>query len=172
MKLTLSCWPLLALLMLVTGFVHAEGVCPPGMFPTNPPGTQGPVGCAPMPGYNNNQQQRQFRPPPPQWETRWGAIATYEQNGSLGTATDMPSQSSAENLALASCQAKHGSICKIQLSYSNGCAAMMVGNRVYNTNAGITVDDAIEKGLKMCADAKDAQCHVYYTGCSLPVRIQ
>jgi hypothetical protein len=56
MKSTISHWLLFGLLLFATGFVHAEGVCPPGMFPTNPPGTQGPVGCAPIPADNNNQQ--------------------------------------------------------------------------------------------------------------------
>jgi hypothetical protein len=49
---------------------------------------------------------------------------------------------------------------------------MMLGDKVYNSNAGAIVDDAIKKGLKMCADGGGATCHVYYSGCSLPELIQ
>jgi hypothetical protein len=67
-------WLLLALLLLLGSTVHAEGECPPGMFPTNPPGAQGPVGCAPIPGYDQQQQAQPQQPQsqPPQWTTRWG----------------------------------------------------------------------------------------------------
>lgn len=164
-------WLLLGLLFLRAGVAHAEGGCPPGMIPAS--GTD-INSCVPIPpGYYSNQQQAQPQPPPPpRWADQWGAIATDSANGILGTATNLPSRSSAENAALADCQSKHGSTCKIQLSYGNQCAAMLVGAKVYNTNAGDTADEAIKKGIKMCTDAGDTLCRVYYSACSLPQRIQ
>jgi len=133
---------------------------------------QGWTGCAPL---NSSQQpsqgQQSSQPPPQRWQDHWGAIATYEPNGSLGAVTNMPSQSGAENAALASCQSKHGSTCKIQLSYRNQCAAMVVGGKFFNVNPGATVDEATQAGMDTCRTYAN-DCHVYYSACSLPVRIQ
>jgi hypothetical protein len=161
---------LFGLLLLATGFVHAEGVCPPGMFPTNPPGAQGPVGCAPIPGYNN-QQQSQFGPPPPQWESRWGAIATDFSHSAAGASIDQPDGGAAEKAALAECKANGGSDCKIELQYGNGCAALAVGRAGHNAKAGLTIDLAKQAAMKVC-NAEDSHCFIYYTACSLPVRVQ
>ena len=171
MNMTFSCWLLFGLLLLLGSVpVHAEGECPPGMFPTNPPGAQGPVGCAPIPGYDPQRAQPQA--PPPIWEPRWGAIATDGPGGSFGASTDMPNQQSAENIALADCRAKKGSTtCSIDLSYGNGCAAMVVGDTEHNSRAGLTADLATQAAMKVCNEL-DAHCFVYYTGCSLPQRVQ
>jgi hypothetical protein len=127
MKLTILRWLLFGLLLFVAGFVHAEGVCPPGMFPTNPSGAQGPVGCAPIAGYNNRQQNQQQ--PPQIWEPRWGAIATDGPVGNFGASTNAPDQESANEVALADCRSKKGSItCKVELAYVNQCVAMVGGD--------------------------------------------
>jgi Domain of unknown function (DUF4189) len=175
MKLTTLRWLLLGLLLLTAGAIHAEGNCPPGYYPIGAsPGQAGPQGCAPIPGYNNNQQQGQPQmspPPPQQWEDHWGAIATYGPTGVLGTSTNLPDQGQAEQSALADCQSKGGPTCKIQLSYRNQCAVVVVGDKGYNATPGATMDLARQAGLKVCSDA-DTNCHVYYSACSLPVRTQ
>lgn len=161
-------------LLLLSGVTHAEGNCPEGYYPIGgESGQAGPQGCAPIPGYNQQQGQQQApQTPPPRWADRWGAIATFEPNGSLGTVTDMSDQQSAEQAALASCQSKHGSTCKIQLSYRNQCAAMVVSDKGYNVTPAVTVNEAVEKGMKICTGSGDPNCHVYYSACSLPQRIQ
>jgi hypothetical protein len=164
---------LFGLLLLLGGGVHAEGNCPPGYYPIGAPqGQGGPQGCAPIPGDDNNQQQAQPQPPPPKWASRWGAIATYEPNGSLGTAANMPSQNSAEQAALADCQAKHGATCRVQLSYRNQCAVMVVSDKGYNVNSAATSDQAAQNGMQTCNKSGDPNCHIYYSACSLPVRVQ
>jgi len=166
-------WLLIGLLLLAAGAVHAEGECPPGMFPTNPPGTQGPVSCAPIPGYNNNQQQTQQQtPPPPRWISQWGAIAVDARDGSLGTSTNMISKNEAEQAALAVCQSKGGLLCKVNLSYDNECAVLVVGATGYNVSANVTLDKAIQHAMKVCGADGDKTCQVYYSACSLPVQIQ
>jgi hypothetical protein len=170
MKLTISRWLLFYLLLLATGFVHAEGVCPPGMFPTNPSGAQGPMGCAPIPGYNNRQQNQQQ--PPQIWEPRWGAIATDGDGGSFGASINAPDQESADQSALADCRARKGSSkCEIEIAYVNQCAAMVAGDVGYNTKAGLTIDLAIQAAMKVC-NAADTHCYAYYTACSMPQRVQ
>lgn len=167
-------WLLLGSLLLFGSTAHAEGECPPGMFPTNPPGAQGPVGCAPIPGYDQQQQQAQPQqpmPPPPQWATQWGAVATDSIKGSLGAAAGMASRDEATQKAIGDCQSKGGTSCKINVAYSNECAVMMVGSAGYNFGADASLDKATQSAMKKCREA-DTNCHVYYSACSMPVRIK
>ena len=164
-------WLLVGLLLLSISAAHAEGNCPPGYYPIGAAqGQSGPQGCAPIPGYND-QQQTQPQPPPPQWKDNWGAIATDGPGGSFGASADMPDRSSAENKALADCHSKRGATCAIETWYSNGCAAMVIGDNSHISNNASTLNEAIQMGMKKC-NATDANCHVYYSDCSLPVRIQ
>ena len=157
---------LLGMLLLLNGVVHAEGGCPPGLIPAS--GTD-INSCVPIPpGYYTQTAA----PQPPQWADRWLAVATDSIRGSLGTATGMPSRGNAERAAIADCQAKGGTQCKLDVSYGNGCAAMIVGDGGYNSNGAATVDEAVQLGMKICANAGHANCHVYYSVCSLPQRIQ
>jgi len=48
---------------------------------------------------------------------------------------------------------------------------MVVGDEGHNSNPGITVALATQAAMKVCNEA-DSHCFVYYTGCSLPVRVQ
>lgn len=162
---------LFGLLLLLGGVAHAEGGCPRGFEPSGmAPTPQAPVACRPIPNYQ--QQQVRPRPPPPQWQSQWGAIATYEPNGSFGEAVNMPSRASAEQAALAKCRAKHDARCKVQLLYRDQCAVMVVSDKGYNVNSAATIDQATQNGMQTCNNSGDPNCHVYYSACSLPARIQ
>jgi len=124
---------------------------------------QGWQGCAPV----GNAQQ-----PSARWENRWGAIATYESNGSLGIATNMTSQSAAQQTALADCQSKHGSTCKLETTYRNGCAALIGSTTGYVVTSDATSEKAIQAGMQTCNKAGYTNCHTYYSACSLPVQVQ
>jgi len=164
---------LLAMLLLVVGAVHAEGNCPPGYYLIGAPqGQSGPQGCAPIPGYNNQQQTQQQAPPSPRWISQWGAIATDATKGSLGTATNLPNRNEAEQVALADCQSKGGLQCKVNISYDNECAVLVVGATGYNVSANVTLDKAIQHAMKVCGADGDKTCQVYYSACSPPVQIQ
>jgi len=164
----------LALFSLLLGLVemsvgaHAEGGCPPGMIPYS--GTN-ISSCGPIPGYSQ-QRQATRQPPSPQWEDRWGAIATDEPHGILGSATGMSSRDQAERTALADCRAKGGSPCKLETWYSNGCAVLVVGDKGYNTNSEASLDATIQSGMKTCGADGDTGCRVYYSACSPPVRVR
>lgn len=161
---------LIGIPLLIANCVYAEGGCPTGMIPASGTNINS---CIPIPpGYYQNQQSSSPQAPPERWIDHWGAIATYEPNGSLGIAENMPSQESAENLALEDCRAKHASKCEVQLSYRNQCAAMVVSDGGYNVTPATTIDAATEKGMDICRKAGDSNCHVYYSACSLPQRIQ
>ncbi len=168
-----SRWLLFGLFLLLNNIVHVEGSCPSGYHPIGAPqGQAGPQGCAPIPGYNNNQQEMRPQPPPPKWISQWGAIATNKVKGILGAATGLSSKSQAKQVAMADCQAKGGSPCKFEIAYDNECAVLVVGDNGYNVSADVSLDKAIRFGMDICTEAKNTNCHVYYSACSLPVRIQ
>lgn len=166
-------WLLFGLLLLLGNVVHAEGGCPPGLIPAS--GTD-INSCVPIPpGYYSNQQQALPQPPPPpisRWASRWGAIATDGPGGHLGVATNLASKGDAEQIAVTDCQAKGGSPCAIEVAYDNECAAMVVGHTEHSSNAAATLDEAIHLGMLTCNKAGDTNCHVYYSACSLPARVQ
>lgn len=153
---------LISVLLLFAGSVQAEGGCPPGMIPYR---VNDMSSCGPFPA-------GQAQAPAVKWQSRWGAIATYEPDGSLGTATDRPSENDAAQTALADCQSKHGASCKVQLTYHDQCAAMVVSDKGYNTQSAATTDIAAQNGMEVCHHSGDPNCHVYYSACSLPKRVQ
>ncbi len=157
-------------LLLLANMAIAEDGCPPGMIPANGTNINS---CVPIPvGYYSNQQQAQPQPPPPRWARRWGAIATDEPKGVLGTATGMASRSDAEQSAIANCQAKGGAPCRLEIAYDNECVALVVSSKDYSINTGDTENAANQLAMKTCGSDGDPNCHVYYSACSLPARIQ
>lgn len=139
------------------------GACPPGFYPQNGPGV---LGCAPTPDGGAASPA-----PGPQWATRWGAIATDGANTAFGAASDMPRKRAAQKEALTRCKADGGASCRVDLVYYNQCAVMITGDSKYLSQGAESVRVATEVGLKRCNEL-DAGCRVYYSGCSLPVRIR
>ncbi|WP_408326146.1 DUF4189 domain-containing protein [Paraburkholderia agricolaris] len=147
----------------ITTTAHAQA-CPPG---TSPAAIGNDLSaCAP-----DNTSQRALGPPPERWIDYWGAIAVYEPTGSLGVATNMGSKAKAEQAALADCQSKHGSTCKIGSAYRNGCGALIGSTTGYAVASGPSLDKAIQSGMEICTKSGYQNCHVYYSSCSLPQRI-
>lgn len=160
----------LALFLATAGIVHAEGGCPAGMIPYsgNDPSSCGPI----PPGYYGNSFQGVRQDPlPPEWSSRWGAIATYAPAGVLGASNDFPSKEAAERQALIDCQNKGGLSCKIEVAYDNECAAVVVGDQGYVVTSNPFEDAAIKAGIDTCGGIK-RHCHSYYSACSRPVRIR
>lgn len=163
--------PVLLLLMaglLWNGLAHAEGSCPPGMYPFQFAPNQ-PSSCAPIPGNRNPQVPQQ---PAEVWQDRYGAIAGDIQKGVLGSATDLRSERAATDAAIADCRSNGGIDCRVELPFRNGCAAVLSSATSHNTSAGATLNEAIATGMKTCSTAGERSCKAVYTACSLPVRIQ
>ncbi|WP_093633387.1 DUF4189 domain-containing protein [Paraburkholderia aspalathi] len=158
---------LLAILLLLgCTAVHAEGNCPQGYYPIGGGSPGAPQGCAPIPGYDQGQQHQAA----PQWLSKWGAVATDIDKGSLGAATSMTSKDQAEQASLADCRAKGGVQCKIESTYTNGCITVVVGSPGYAVNSAPTQVQANSIGMSTCTGAGNANCRILYTGCSLPQR--
>ena len=151
----------LSLLLALSGAARAEGNCPDGMYPI---GSGGASACAPIPGYS--------QAPAAQWADRWGAIATDDATGSVGASENKSDKATAERIALSECHEQKGGICKIEMSYYNQCVAMIVGDKAHNVSHAATLDKVVQFGIQVCTNAGDTHCHVYYSACSLPKRIQ
>lgn len=156
------------MLLLATTALHAQAACPPGTIPYgtgNDPSACGPDNSQPQ------QQPEASRSPTLVWADYWGAISTDTPKGILGSSTHASSQTKAEKAAVADCRSKGGTQCILQVSFRNGCGAMIVGNKGYSVNSAPTLGEAVQKGMDICTKA-GGDCHVYYSTCSLPGPVQ
>ncbi len=145
---------------------HAEGGCPPGQYPQE---GQGWRTCVPIPGSVDAQQPPAA--PPPRWEDHWQAVATDKQKAVIGTSINSSSSDDSAQAAISDCHAKGGVSCEVQITYRNGCVAMVVGKTLMNTQGEATKAEAERSALAKCGES-DTSCRVYYSACNLPVRVQ
>jgi Domain of unknown function (DUF4189) len=82
----------------------------------------------------------------------------------------MENKGLAEQAALAECKAKGGTACRLDVTYTNGCAAMVAGDAAYKVSSAATMDEAVGAATKICSSASTG-CHIYYSACSLPRRV-
>jgi hypothetical protein len=156
--------------LLMFGTVHAQQ---PGVD-CAPIQGQGWSGCAPINQPQQSSQSQQSKMPqlPPQrWLDHWGALVSDDSQGKLGVSTDKASEAEAWLSAEENCHAKGGSNCTRLISYRNECVGMALGDKTYSFSAGATASDATEKATRKCM-TNTMNCHIYYSACSLPVRIQ
>lgn len=135
--------------------------CPPGI-------AHGTPGCIPpnnpaSPLYPNSQ------PVEPQmiWADRWGAIATNEKTGHVGTIAGQKSKREAKIIAKQRC----GEGCDVRMVYYNQCAAIAWGSGSYSVNGAATVEEASTRAMRVCGQGAD-DCKVVFTECSMAERIQ
>lgn len=164
-KLLLS--PLLILLLLLAHTdAYAGGRCPDGYFPIGG-GNAGWEGCAPM---GPEAGAGNAGAPEPQWETRWGAVATTD--GAMGVSTGKNSQESAEQQAMSQCQAHSGGkACKVRVAYYNQCAAVAWGDGGSLWARSPDLKDAEATALNNCKKST-TNCDLYYSACSYAERAQ
>lgn len=142
----------------------AEGGCPPGQIPYSGTPSAGSAAsmatCGPIPVN---------RAATPQWETRWGAIAS---GGAFGIVTDMKSERAAKKAAIAECQKRGGTTCGMMLAFRNQCAAVVSSSTKSFANGAAHEEDAVAAGQEQCKKSNTGECWVYYSGCSLPVQVR
>lgn len=144
----------------------AEGGCPPGQYPQNGQGFQN---CVPIPGYQN---QNQLQRPQVLWQDRWGALASDSDDHVAGASKNSPSEADAVNAAIADCKSYGGKGCRQAAVYRNQCVAVVSGDTRSDTYMSTTLEAAKDKGMATCSSQNQTNCHVFYSGCSLPVRVQ
>ncbi|MBB1627004.1 DUF4189 domain-containing protein [Achromobacter sp. UMC71] len=149
----------------------AEQGCPDGytMAPT------GTAQCVPIPGlYQVPKDSQSDGPPVPQvrWEARWGAIAMDNASGKTAVAGSQASRQQAESAAVALCQKKGGGDCRVRISYANQCGVMAWGNGWSVAKYAPTLKEASEQALSQCQKEIGATCEIFFSDCSMPVRVQ
>lgn len=149
-----------------TGDAAAEGGCPPGRYPI---GGQGVQGCAPIPSNSAPMAPR----PDGKWITTWGAIASSASTGSTGVSTGKRRKSEALGEAMTVCARKGATDCKEDITYKNGCVALVdppVGSSFQGGIAtAATVERALELATQRCREGGAPTCTVVHTNCSEPI---
>lgn len=150
---------LLALALGVAQSAQAEGGCPPGQIPYS--GTS-VSSCGPMQGQQLG----------PAWSNRWGAIAS-DTKGIFGISADASSKRKAQSTALSECKKRGGIACKVGTTYANQCAAVSTSEDASSSARAPTVEEAAKISMEGCTERSGGkECWVYYSGCSLPVRVR
>jgi hypothetical protein len=143
----------------------AEGRCPPGYFPVGGGGA-GWEGCAPMGGEPGEGTDTSA----PEWETRWGAIATG--SGAFGAVENARSKKEAERIAMARClQSTANARCKIKGSYHDQCVALAWGDKGAISYRGPDELENRQRAMALCSK-ETTDCQIFYSACSLPARIR
>jgi len=159
------------LTLLVIAFsatTHAEGGCPPGQYPQHGQGWQT---CVPMSASSGSPQGTpQPVHVPSKSLDQWQAIATDTVVGVIGTSADKTTWNEAEREAISNCQEKGGTACNIDISYANGCVAMVFGNSMKNSKGGSNQAQAEQRAMEQCKK-DDTNCRVIYSACSLPIEV-
>lgn len=151
--------------LLLCGSAHAEGGCPPGQMPNNawaPAGSaESLASCVPIP----HQAQT------PAWESRWGAVAT-DNKGKFGIVTGQKTERLARKAALAECKQRGASVCTADFTFRNQCAVVVSSASASFAQGAPTEKEAESLAMPLCVSSDAGQCWVYYSGCSLPVRVR
>lgn len=159
-------------LLLPMASARAENGCPAGYWPWKIP-PQGMNDCVAIPDYGEPPEDS--LPPPPVWESRWGAIAVGDTSngGGFGVSSDMKSRRSAEKAAVKECvDTGGGDLCKAEpFAYHDQCAVIAWGDRGYVIRSVETLDRASEVAMQQCNE-RTLNCIIFYSNCSLPVRVQ
>lgn len=148
--------------------------CPPGFIP-NAAGTPG-VECIPHTGDGDGSTGGNSSSGM-EWEPRWGAFAFDETVFKIGMAGAMSSRGKAKKAAIAHCQSKGGTSCKVEFVFTNQCAAVSQGrhpdgswSRHYYSD--ITLPRATEAALQACTERGGSDCEIKFTECAKPQRVR
>lgn len=120
------------------------------------------------PYYDGGAQQ--YAVPQPVWADRWGAIAA-DGNGVFGIVSDMTSKRKAQKSAIQECKNRGGGACDVDLAYYNQCAAVGANSKNSFSFSAPTQKEAEDLAVGRCEKSTGEKCNVYYSGCSMPVRV-
>lgn len=129
-------------------------------------------GCAPeQPTSSNQAVPTSTIASPASPRAVWGAMATRDTVDPdvyvVGFANSASSRQAAEKKALADCKAMGGGDCKIDISYSNGCAALeRSDDGGYGASTGITEAQASDAATKACGAAGHKRGRGVYAQCT------
>ena len=164
---------LVVLAYMAVSTAHADGGCPPGMYPI---GGQGVQGCAPIPGAQGGGAGSSISAPAPprptgEWITTWGALAGALEGKQGGASVSELTEREARRKAVEDCEKRAGGRCKVEFVYHQQCVAAVVSElestgTIYVSEA--TVEAATELALGDCRKAGGKQCRSIYSACTVP----
>ena len=157
----------LTMLLLGGGAASAQTACPSGV-------AAGSAQCGPSslvsPDESGSRARGRQLLPEEKWADGWGAIAG-DGESAIGVATDFPSKRKAKKAALNDCKERGGGRCKVTYTFVNQCAAIILGDTMYATAAARTKHDAVDRGTQKCQEEGQANCRVFWSGCSWAWRV-
>ncbi|WP_312056792.1 DUF4189 domain-containing protein [Acinetobacter courvalinii] len=156
---------LVVLSVMFLGLCSSIYACPAGMVEL-------PGGVCLPPDHQNSPLNNlpSASPPPPVWADRWGAIAT-DGKGAFGIVRDMLSKRKAEKAAIQECTKRGGKGCFTEYFYNNQCVAVGSNDKTYHYARFPTEDEAKTIAVQKCQERSGEACVVFYSGCSMPVRV-
>lgn len=125
---------------------------------------------AQSPNYVGPRPRQPEAQPAGYWEKTWGAIATSDSGGALGTALGASTEAQAKQFALSDCERKGGGGCRSSFAFRNQCAVAVIGSKTFRMFGAPTIADASNDGLRDCAAANrdKRSCRIYYSACTEP----
>ncbi|MGH8082559.1 MAG: DUF4189 domain-containing protein, partial [Lysobacter sp.] len=151
----------MAVLMVGCADARSEGGCPAGQIPHQGAST---ISCGPIPTRSGENQE-------PIWGDRWGAIASSGVDA-FGISEQRRRKSEARKLALEECRQRGGRACELHFVYKNQCAVVIYSATRAFSQSAESQDIAGALAMRECENSGGGECRVYYSGCSLPVRVQ
>ncbi|MBR8652113.1 DUF4189 domain-containing protein [Achromobacter sp. Marseille-Q0513] len=156
-----------AIALAVANPAAAEQGCSDGYKPTP---TQNGIECRPIPGLYKGSGGGAA--PQVRWEERWGAIVMDAASGMTGIGGGQRTEEAAIQSATAMCQRKGGKNCRVDITYSNQCGALAWGSNHAVSARGRTLEIASKYAIDACEKTTGKKCEVFFSDCSLPVRVQ
>ncbi len=152
---------LVVLSVMFLGVYSSIYACPVGMINAG--------ACLPPDDPRLPQNQGPAPPPAPIWADRWGAIAA--DGGVYGIVSDMPSKRKATKASINECEKRGGKKCALVFAYYNQCAAVGSNTEYSYSWHAPTAKEAELAAVQKCEQGSGKKCNVYYSGCSMPVRV-
>jgi hypothetical protein len=144
-----------------------------GVYTCNGGAQAGP--CQPSSGSGSSSSgpipDAPYEAAPAKWADRWGAIAS-DGASAYGIVSEQLSKRDAETAAVAECARRGGASCGVVMAYYNQCAAVVAGGGRSDLARAPSEDEAVRDSMELCRQRGGEDCRVYYSGCSLPERIQ
>jgi hypothetical protein len=151
--------------MLISGASIAQTACPQGV-------AAGSAQCGPSSMVEPTSSGVPTSPAPIiKWADSWGAIAIDDVRGEAGIVTDLPSKRKAKKAAIAECRRRGGEKCSVTRVFVNQCAAVVANSEMSSSVNAPSVEEAIATGMRRCSESGTADCHVYWSGCSMAKRV-
>ncbi|MGO1069628.1 DUF4189 domain-containing protein [Lysobacter sp. CA199] len=109
--------------------------------------------------------------PEPRWANRWGAVAN-DKTGIFGVSVNEATEKRAAKSAIADCKKKGGADCASSFTYGNQCVSIATSDSDSTVARATDLRTAESDSLQGCQKASNGQlCAVYYSACSLPVKV-